>query len=103
MENKNQPIKVPMRIGSEKYGTMEMKTDEVVLFVESCVENGSPMKEAVADMRMLDALLYSKRLHTVVHGHIKTTSRGHYRKGSTLYDTMVGIIDGRAKGAFDGF
>lgn len=39
-----------------KYGTEIMKDEEVLLFVETAVENGSDAKEAIQDMKMIDTL-----------------------------------------------
>jgi hypothetical protein len=91
-----------MKKGSKKYGTEVMKENEVVLFVEAALPNcDDDISEAVQDMRMIDTLFHMKRLYLRVHGHIKTTQAGFIRKGSTLYDAMNSIIDGRVNGAFD--
>lgn len=87
-------------LGCEKYGTEVMKMDEVLLFLETAVENGSDVDEAIQDMRMIDALMKMKQLHLVVHGNINTTRAGNSRKGSSLSNSLISIIDGRVKGAF---
>jgi hypothetical protein len=89
-----------MRVASEKYGTAIMKTEEVLTFVEAAVENGSDIQEAVDDMRMIDSLLYMKKLHLAVYGHIRRTSKGNLRKGSDLYSSLMSVIDGRIDNAF---
>lgn len=83
-----------------KYDLNEMKDEEALLFLETGMENGSDVKEAIADMRMIDTLLHMKKLHFVVRGHIKTTKAGYYRKGSELSKALDAVIDGRANGAF---
>jgi len=44
-------------IGCSKYGTAVMPKEDVLSFVEITVNNGSDIAEALADMRMIDALL----------------------------------------------
>lgn len=83
------------REGKMKYDTQIMKDDEVVLFCEAAMENGSGAEEAIADMRMIDAMLYMERLHLMVYGQVKKTAAGHYRKGTSLYDSLERILDGR--------
>jgi hypothetical protein len=91
MLNKN-----PLPVAS-KYGTNIMKDNEVLLFVQTAIQNGSDTQEAIDDMKMIDSLLYSKRLHLKIHGHIKLTKNGYLRKGSDLYTLMESIIQGRTK------
>lgn len=82
-------------IASEVFNTAVMKTNEVVLFVQAATESGADLETAYDDMRMIDTLLHLKRLHLVVHGQIKRTKAGHLRKGTSLYDAMDGVINGR--------
>lgn len=87
-----------MRVASVKYGTAVMKEDEVLLYVETCLENGSDVQDAIADMRMVDNLLYMQKLHLAVHGQVKKTTAGYMRKGTSLYNSMMSVIDGRVAG-----
>ena len=59
-----------------KYGTEIMKDEEVLLFVETAVENGSDAKEAIQDMKMIDTLKWVNhnqepktkyQFHLVIH------------------------------------
>lgn len=81
-----------------KYGTEIMKDEEVLLFVETAVENGSDANEAIQDMKMIDTLLTAKRNHLLAFGSVKTTATGRIRKGSSLYNTLEGIVSARANG-----
>jgi len=85
---------------SKKYGTEVMKDDEVILFCQTAIENGSDPEEAVADMKMVDTLLQMERLHLLAYGQVKRTAAGHYRKGTSLYDSLERIIEGRIENKF---
>lgn len=91
-----------LKVGSDKYGTAVMKTDECILFFETAYENneGNP-NEAFADMKMIDSLLHMTRLHLALGKTVRLTSAGNLRKGSDLYSAYDSIINGRATGAFD--
>lgn len=80
---------------ASKYGTNVMKDEEVLIFVNTAIENGSDVESAIHDMKMIDALLQSKRLHLAVFGHVKYTKNGNIRKGTHLYATMEKIVEGR--------
>lgn len=84
-----------MRVGSEKYGTSVMKTDEVLLLLETSLENGSDPQEAIQDMRMIDTMLYAERLHMSVGKVVQKTKAGYHRKGSDLHTTMKIILEAR--------
>lgn len=81
-----------------KYGTEIMKDEEVLLFVETAMENGSNTEEAIQDMKMIDTLLTAKRNHLLAFGSVKTTATGRIRKGTSLYNTLDGIVGARANG-----
>lgn len=83
------------RIASETFGTSVMKTDEAFLFVKAAVENGNDLETAYDDMKMIDDILHFKRVHFAVHGTIKKTKAGYFRKGTSLYDGINGIIESR--------
>lgn len=89
------------RQGSERFGTSVMKDDEVPLFIEAAMENGSDIAEAISDMKMLDTLLHMRELHKVVHVHVSKTGRGYSRKSAGFYQSIESIIEARVKGAFD--
>lgn len=90
------------RVGCEKYRTSEMKKEEVETFMEAALrENGDDMSEAWQDMRMIDAMLYAKRLHAAVGHEVRKTRAGYYRKGSDIYTMMDGIVQARVDGKFN--
>lgn len=88
----------PGRVASETFGTAIIKTDEAFLLVKTAIENGSDMETAYEDMKMIDNILHVKHIHFAVHGQIRRTSAGYYRKGSDLYTAIDGIITARAAG-----
>lgn len=94
--NRPKSIYTP-RIGSELFETAVMKTDEAFLFVKSAVEGGSDKQTALDDMHMIDDLLHMQRLHLAVHGQIKRTKAGNFRKGTSIYDAFNDIINGRVE------
>jgi hypothetical protein len=83
------------RVASEVFETSIMKTEECFLFIKAATESGVDLETAYEDMRMIDDILHLKRLHLAVHGHIKKTSAGHLRKGTSLYDGIDSIINSR--------
>lgn len=83
----------------KKYGTEIMKDDECLLFVETAIENGSSAKEAIEDMRMIDNMLSVERNHLLAFGSVKKTSRGHYRRGTTLSNSIMGVVEARVSGS----
>ena len=76
-----------------------MNDMECLLFVETAIENGSDVNEAIQDMRMIDNMLHMERLHIVSFGFVRKTSAGHYRRGTTLANALESIIDSRSRGA----
>ena len=90
------------KVGSEKYGTSVMKTEECQIFFGAALDNnGGNGNEAFADMKMIDALLHMSRLHFALGKTVRLTSAGNLRKGSDLYSSYSRIIDGRANGSFN--
>lgn len=74
-----------------------MKDEEAMLFVETCLENGSGVDEALQDMRMIDNMLSAERNYILVAKVVTKTSRGYYRKNSSLHDQWQRILEGRVK------
>jgi hypothetical protein len=85
------------RIASLIFETSVMKTDEAFLFIKSAIENGTDLDTAYEDMKMIDDILHIKKLHSAIHGVIKTTKAGYIRKGTSLYDSISGVIGSRCK------
>lgn len=83
-----------------KYELEVMKDDEALLFIETAIENGSDPSEAIADMRMIDSFMHMKKLHFAIHGQIKKTKAGNFRKGTELSNALMSVINGRANNAF---
>ena len=81
-----------------KYNTQVMKDEECLLYLQTALENGSDVNEAIQDMRMIDNLLSVERNHLISFGAIKKTGRGYYRKGTMLSDNLENVINARAAG-----
>jgi hypothetical protein len=89
-----------MRVASEKYGTSVMKKNEILMFIETAIENGSSMAEAYSDMKMIDTCLYMEILQKSVGKLTRKTRSNHYRKNSDLYTSLNSIIEGRVNNLF---
>ena len=79
-----------------KYGTSIIKDNECILLVETSIENGSDIMEAIQDMRMIDNLLIAERNHFLSFKTTRKTATGRYRKGSELSQIFENIITARA-------
>lgn len=88
-------------VGCEKVGTSEIDCEQSLVFLEAAVENGTSKKDALQDLRMIDAMLKMSKLHRVVHVHVKKTQAGYSRKGVGFYDCLERIVEGRVDGAFN--
>jgi len=84
-----------------KYGFGDVQDTDAIQYMETAMENGTDPQTALADLKMVDAMLTMRKQHLLVHGFIRTTKNGYQRKGSSIYDAMNGIIDARMHGAFD--
>lgn len=80
-----------------KYGTEIMNDEECLLFVEIAIQNGSPVGEAIQDMRTIDNLMVVKRNHILAFSSINRTAAGYARKGTKLWDALENVIDARVK------
>jgi hypothetical protein len=89
-----------MKLGCEKCGTSVMNTEECVLFLEVATNNGSDIKEAFSDMKMIDAMFVAVRNHILIGKTHQKTKNGYFRKGTDIYTTFEKIIEGRTAGAF---
>lgn len=72
-----------------------MSEDEVLLFVEASVENGSDIPESVADMHFIDDCLTMQRM-VRTFGKTKTTmytKNGNLRKGLGFQDFINKRLD----------
>lgn len=79
-----------------KYGTHIMNDEECLLFMQTAIENDTPIDVALEDMRMLDNILAVKQQHLLVHGTINKTSTGRVRRGTSLYDAIESVVNARA-------
>lgn len=77
-----------------RYDLNVMKDSDALMFVETSIHNGSSVSAALLDLKMIDTLLHVKKIHFAIHGQIKTTKRGHLRKGSTIFNVLDNIVDG---------
>ena len=88
-------------LGCEKYGTSVMPKEDVLLYMEVALENnGQDMKEAFADMKMIDTMLHMERLYKVCGPMTRKTSSGHYRRNNTQLNALEAVIEGRVNGQF---
>jgi hypothetical protein len=89
-----------MKTIESKYGLSKMKDEDALLFLETAVENGSDVKEAIEDLKMIDAIFHMKDLHFATMAHTQRTPKGRFRKNSTLLSAIEGVVDARLNGQF---
>lgn len=76
-----------------RYNLEIIKDDEALLLLETSMENGSNPKEAVKDLRMIDNLLFARRLHMLSSKSVSITKAGYLRKNNDLWSYYSQIID----------
>lgn len=82
-------------IGSAKYGTAVVKTDEYLLLAETMIENGATVSQARQDIEFLDDCISMSRMVNVI-GRAKSitvTKAGNLRKGRKLSDFISSRLD----------
>ena len=82
-------------LGSEIFGTSDMKAEECIIFVKSAISIGVDINTANDDMHMIDNMLHIKRLHFAVQRTVKYTAKGNLRKNHTLSNAYMDIIESR--------
>jgi hypothetical protein len=85
-------------MAKSKYETEVMKSEECLLFLETAIENGTSVADAIEDMRMIDNLLAVERNHLLAFGTVKKTNAGHYRRGTLLSNALENVVNARANG-----
>ena len=78
---------------NSSYDLEIVKDEEALLFLEVAMENGSGPAEAVADLRMIDNLLFAKRIHLAAGKAIRRTRRGYFKKDTDLGSLYSSIIE----------
>ena len=86
--------------GCEIVGTAVMTCEESALFLKVAIKNGLDTDEALADMKMMDAIFHMHRLQLVCAPLTNKTASGRFRKDSTFQANLEKIIDARMIGAF---
>jgi RecJ-like exonuclease len=79
-------------LGSEIFGTSNIKTSEYVLMAKVWKESGSPIEEIDADLRMIDDCLGLIRIRQLIRSQ-QFTPTGKLRKDATLMAMINGRID----------
>lgn len=79
-------------LGSEVFGTTQIKTDEYVLLAKTIIENGSTVEHAALDISAIDDMLSMLRIECIVNSQ-RYTEKGKIRKNSSLLDMMSNRID----------
>lgn len=81
-------------LGSEIFGTANMRTDEYVLFVKSAVESGVDLETASEDATMIDEMLQVQKIQSISRAMAYTNS-GKLRKDANLQGMLNTIIENR--------
>ena len=76
------------KCGSEEFGTDEMTTEEVTIYAEVLLESDLHAKEAVAEIKFIDSLLWYKKRELFLNRETRLTRSGNHRKDSGYYKFM---------------
>lgn len=74
-------------LGSQTFGTTEMKTDEVVLFATVAKNNGHDNETILSDIELIDDLLGIQKMNAIIIGQ-QFTKTGRLRKNATLQEMI---------------
>ena len=80
------------KLGSEIFGTTEIRTDEFLILAKCCRDNGETIEETALTIEAFDDLLSLRKVQSII-GASRTTAKGTFRKGSSFYDFMDRRID----------
>jgi hypothetical protein len=83
MENRN-------ILGSDIFGTTQIRTDEYILLAQIKVDNGTSVAAAAAEISAIDDMLSMQRIGCIIQKH-RFTATGKIRKNASLSD----LIDNR--------
>lgn len=92
MENRN-------KLGSDIFGTTQIRTDEYILLAQIKVENGTSVAAAAAEISAVDDMLRMQRIGCIIQKH-RFTATGKIRKNASLLDLIdnrVGMLVGELK------
>jgi hypothetical protein len=79
-------------LGSEVFGTTQIKTDEYIMLAKVMVENGSPLEQADAEIHAIDDMLSMQKISSIINSR-RFTSSGRIRKDSRLSDMISNRLD----------
>jgi len=83
-------------LGSEMFGTTQIKTDEYILLAQTIVANGGTVKQAAIEINSIDEMLSIQRIAIIVQTH-RFTATGRVRKNASLADMLSSRIDQQLK------
>lgn len=79
------------RLGSEMFGTRQIKTNEYILLAETMTSNGMPTPLALLNIEAIDDLLSIQKLHSIFTAQ-SFTKTGRKRPNASMLDAMSGRI-----------
>jgi hypothetical protein len=88
-------------LGCEKYGTAVMNQEDCLLFAQSSMGLGADVPTTLADMKMIDTMLYAVRQHKIMSKTVNYTKDGGMRKNAGLQGTLMKMVEGNANGDFN--
>lgn len=78
--------------GSETFGTIEMRTDEVLLMATVARDNGSSVGEIQNLINFVDGVLYYKKRQLFLQKEESKTRAGNYRKDSRYISVLEKMV-----------
>ena len=76
-------VNMKKKLGSEIFGTAEIKTDEYILAAKVITGNGASVEQAALEIEMYDDVLQMIRMRMIIVGH-SFTKTGRTRKDADL-------------------
>ena len=79
-------------LGSETFGTTNVRTDEFVLFAQVIVANGGTVEQADLEIKAIDDMLSLQKIENIINNQ-KFTKTGKLRKNQSMLDFMDGRLN----------
>lgn len=79
-------------LGSETFGTSEMKTDEVILMARVMKNNGDNSNSILEQIHFIDDCLSMLKMRSIINTR-RVTPTGRFRKDGQLRDFINGRLD----------
>lgn len=78
-------------LGSDTFGTTQIRTDEYIIMAEVMVENGQTIEAAAIQISAIDDMLSLQRMQSIIQQN-RYTATGKIRKNSSLSDLIDNVV-----------